>query len=214
MLKSNHQIGLLIALIILIVLPLPITIFPDRLRLFVSLAYSFLIITGINACADDKKQFTMISVLGGLGFLSMWLAFYLDKSIPAQWLKSVCLLAFFSYLAIQIFLKIAKNKVVDLKTILASISGYLLIGTIGGLAFQLLTLAIPGSFKGLSGNFETYDLQYFSYITLTTVGFGDISPATEAAQSVVVLLALSGQIYLTILVAILVGKYLAEKPAN
>lgn len=214
MLKSNHQIGLLIALIILIVLPLPITFFPHRMRLLVTLGYTFLIISGVNACSDEKKQFMVIGSLGLVSLLSMWLSFYLYSSVPAQWFKSICLLAFFGYLAIQIFLRIAKNKDVDLKIILASISGYLIIGTIGGLAFQLLTLAIPGSFKGLSGTFEAYDLQYFSYITLTTVGFGDISPATEAAQSAVVLLALSGQIYLTILVAILVGKYLAGKPTT
>ncbi len=210
--KLNHQIGLLAALIMLILMPLPITFFPDRLRFFVSLAYSFLIFTGINACSDNKKQFTTISLMGGLSFLSLWLAFYFDNSIPTQWLKSICLLVFYCYLAVQLFFKIAKNKAVDLNIILASVSGYLLIGAIGGFLFQLLTLAIPGSFKGLSGNFETYDLQYFSYITLTSVGYGDISPATEAAQSLVVLLALSGQIYLTILVAILVGKYLSEKP--
>ncbi len=214
MLKLNHQIGLLVALIILILLPLPITFFPDRLRLFVSLAYSFLIINGMYACSDDKKQFTTISVMGFISFSSIWVAFYLENSIPSQWLKSICLLVFYGYLAIQIFFKIGKAKVIDLNMIFASVSGYLMIGAIGGFVFQLLTLAIPGSFKGLSGTFESYDLQYFSYITLTTVGYGDISPATEAAQSVVLILALSGQIYLTILVAILVGKYLSEKPTT
>jgi voltage-gated potassium channel len=210
--KPNHQLALLAALLLLIVVPLPITFFPDRLRLFVALAYSFLIFTGIKACSDDRKQLTIIGVLGGLSMLAVWGAYTLEDVALTQWLKTISLLVFYGYLAIQLFVKIAKSEVIDLNVIVASVSGYLMIGSIGGFVFQLLNLAIPDSFKGLSDTFETYDLQYFSYVTLTTVGYGDISPATQAAKSLVLLLALSGQVYLTILIGILIGKYLSEKP--
>jgi hypothetical protein len=212
MLKLNYQIGLLAALVLLILLPLPVTIFPERLRLFVSLAYSILIFFGIKTCSDSRRHLVITGTLGAIGLVAIWAAYYFKNSIHSQWFKFICLLVFYCYLAVQLFLQIKKNRAVDLNIIFASVSGYLLIGAIGGFVFQLLTLAVPGSFKGLAGPFETYGLQYFSYITLTSVGYGDISPATEAAQSLVLLLALSGQIYLTVLVAILVGKYLSEKP--
>jgi len=113
-------------------------------------------------------------------------------------------------LALLLFQKIAKNKIVDLSIIFASISGYLLIGMVGGLIFEGLNSAIPNSFNGLSANSNLFDLQYFSFITLTSVGYGDISPASEAARSLVLVFALAGQLYLTILIAILVGKYLSQ----
>ncbi len=208
--KTKNQTGLLIALLIIILLPLPITLFPGRLRLIVTLAYSLLILSGIQAATKNKKDFILISVLGGLGFLSIWASYVLEQSSLAQWLKIISLLGFYSFLALLLFQKIAKNKIVDLSIIFASISGYLLIGMVGGLIFEGLNSAIPNSFNGLSANSNLFDLQYFSFITLTSVGYGDISPASEAARSLVLVFALAGQLYLTILIAILVGKYLSQ----
>jgi len=203
--------GLLMALVIIILLPLPITFFPGRLALIVTLAYSLLILSGIRSATSNKRDLIITGVLGAIGFLSIWLDYYLADSLFAQWMKIVSLFFFYGYLSLLLFQKIAKSKVVDLNIIFASISGYLLIGMIGGLIFEGLNIAIPNSFNGLTANSNLFDLQYFSFITLTSVGYGDISPASEAARSMVLVLALAGQLYLTILVAILVGKYLSRK---
>lgn len=209
--KTRNQTGLLVALIIIILLPLPITFFPGWLRLIVTLSYSFLILTGIQAATKNRRDFIITCVLGAFGFLSVWSSYALENSSLAEWLKISSLFLFYSFLALLLFQKIAKNKIVDLSIIFASISGYLLIGMVGGLFFEGLNMLIPNSFNGLSANSNLFDLQYFSFITLTSVGYGDISPATEAARSVVLFFALAGQLYLTILIAILVGKYLSKE---
>jgi voltage-gated potassium channel len=54
-----------------------------------------------------------------------------------------------------------------------------------------------------------HDYLYFSFVTLTTLGYGDITPVSAFAKSVTIVIAISGQLYLTILVAMLVGKYLS-----
>ncbi len=56
-----------------------------------------------------------------------------------------------------------------------------------------------------------HDYLYFSFVTLTTLGYGDIMPASALAKSTTVIIAVTGQLYLTILIALLVGKFLSRK---
>ena len=58
---------------------------------------------------------------------------------------------------------------------------------------------------------QFHDYLYFSFVTVTTLGYGDITPANALAKSIVIVIAISGQLYLTVLVAMLVGKYLSIK---
>ncbi len=51
---------------------------------------------------------------------------------------------------------------------------------------------------------------YFSFVTLTTLGYGDVTPVSHLARSMAVLIAVTGQLYMTILIAMLVGKFLSR----
>jgi voltage-gated potassium channel Kch len=64
----------------------------------------------------------------------------------------------------------------------------------------------PGSFSGVS---ETADLLYFSFVTLTTVGFGDITPQSILSKRLAVLEAAMGGIYLAVIIAMIVGRYMS-----
>jgi hypothetical protein len=55
-----------------------------------------------------------------------------------------------------------------------------------------------------------HDYLYFSFVTLTTLGYGDITPVSAFAKSLTIFIAITGQLYLTILIAMLVGKYLSS----
>jgi len=54
------------------------------------------------------------------------------------------------------------------------------------------------------------DYIYFGFVTLTTLGYGDVTPVSPMARSMAVLIAITGQLYMTILIAMLVGKFLAR----
>lgn len=86
----------------------------------------------------------------------------------------------------------------------AAASGFLLLGVAWASIYRYLESVAPGSFRGLQGDTEG-ELFYFSFVTLTTLGFGDISPTTGPAQMLTSLEAILGQLYLVILVARLVG---------
>lgn len=91
----------------------------------------------------------------------------------------------------------------------AALSAYLLIGIFGGVVFAALSALAPGS-MALGGQPATSGLGmgnalYFSFITLATLGYGDITPLSQVARGLATLEAITGQLYLALLVARLVG---------
>lgn len=100
--------------------------------------------------------------------------------------------------------------------VLGGVAGYLLIGLTWTFAYQLLVQQAPSAIHFEPGVAESLSQQpshliYFSFTTLTTVGFGDIHPASPAARALTVAEALVGQLYIAILIASLVGMALQAR---
>ena len=97
---------------------------------------------------------------------------------------------------------------VDLNIIVGSVALYLLIGMIWSILFTILLEFSPDALNGIDAGmwYDNYPLTtYFSFVTLTTLGYGDISPATPVAQVMVTLEAVMGMFYLAVIVASLIG---------
>jgi hypothetical protein len=128
--------------------------------------------------------------------------------------------AFLAFVTIAILTHVVRADRVTHDTILGGICVYLLIGLFFQSAFGIVEVLHPGSFQ--TGGVAVSDLPgadrahgryptliYYSFVTLTTVGFGDITPTWSLAQSLSTIEAVVGQLYLAILVASLVGMRLA-----
>jgi hypothetical protein len=107
---------------------------------------------------------------------------------------------------------ILKDRVITANTINGAICVYLLIGFAFAAIYSLLEYLVPGSFffseTHMSGNiFRMENFVYYSFITLSTLGYGDIVPVSPQARSLIVIETLLGQLYLVVLVARLVGMY-------
>jgi hypothetical protein len=99
----------------------------------------------------------------------------------------------------------ARNRL-DTQTVVGVLAVYLLLALLYASVHQLLAAFNPdGYLHGVTGLPTASDQLYFSVITLTTVGYGDIVPASDAARAVVVVEALTGQVYLVSVVAAVVG---------
>jgi hypothetical protein len=112
---------------------------------------------------------------------------------------------------------IIKTRLVSVQTLLAAMCLYLLIGIIFALLYQFVgTMAQNGFFGSVSAGTITNYL-FFSFMTLTTVGYGNLIPATPIGQSLSMLEAILGQIYLIVVVARLVslwGQYLPGRASD
>ena len=95
--------------------------------------------------------------------------------------------------------------------ILISITGYMIIGLLGGFLADLLEYVEPGSYYHSTGvELEMYNFIYYSYVTMTSLGYGDIIPVTNESQALALVMILTGQLYLAVIIAINVSKFLQK----
>jgi voltage-gated potassium channel len=103
---------------------------------------------------------------------------------------------------------------VDLNKIVGSVALYLIIGLVYSILYTAVLQVSPEAIKGIAPG-PWYDVMpsttYFSFVTLTTLGYGDMSPTTPSAEVLVVLEAVTGMFYLAIIVASLVGSMLKDQ---
>jgi hypothetical protein len=100
---------------------------------------------------------------------------------------------------------------VDAEHLYAALSAYLLAGIYVGLLYWVLEQMKPGTFS-FTGEFSQASAIYFSFVTLATLGYGDIVPRADVARSVAIVEGVGGQLFLAVLVARLVSLY--SKPGN
>ena len=110
------------------------------------------------------------------------------------------------YIIVLLVINLLSYRVVTANLIYCAISTYLLIGIMWAGIYVVLEGISPGSFKGIS---ETTDLLYFSFVTLTTVGYGDITPQSILAKRLTVFEAAMGGIYMAVIIAMIVGRYMS-----
>jgi hypothetical protein len=146
----------------------------------------------------------------GLGFLTL-IAIWLEFSDSNSKALLICRLVFsfllFACFCIILIRQLIKLKDMSLQFILGPILGFLYLGVIGGVLFEFVHFLDPNSFQLIEG-FSGYSFYYFSFISMTSVGFGDITPLTAPAQSLTLVMTIIGQFYLVIVIGVFVGKYI------
>ena len=100
---------------------------------------------------------------------------------------------------------------VDAEHLYAALSAYLLAGIYLGLSYWVLEQMKPGTFS-FTGEFSQASAIYFSFVTLATLGYGDIVPRADVARGIAIVEGVGGQLFLAVLVARLVSLY--SKPGN
>lgn len=132
-----------------------------------------------------------------------------------SFIKMASFFLFYVIVAFQIIKQVWKAKVINRKVIFGLISGYITLGLIGFFICISIEMAHSNSFSGLLNEITlTENLMYYSYITLLTIGYGDILPVTPLAQKSTILIGLVGQIYLVVITAIVVGKYINQSTSK
>ncbi len=143
--------------------------------------------------------------------VSIWISHFVD--MPFLVFVGDCFgIAFIAFLVIIILSFIFGERKVTINVIYASIVVYLLIAIMWSFVYAVLESTQPGSFAIGEGQIEVGRRLYiyYSFVTITTLGYGDITPTTDLANSVSFLEAVTGQLYIAILIARLVGIHIAQ----
>jgi len=132
-----------------------------------------------------------------------------------QPLGAVSALVFYLFTTIVILTCVVRRGRVGSETIYAALTAYLMLGLTWTMAYIVTEFFVPGSFnlpedRSPGGT----DLLYFSYVTLTTLGYGDITPSSTPAQSLAFTEALTGVLYIAVLISRLVGAWSRESESS
>lgn len=174
----------------------------------------------LSLCPDKNKRLVALALGIPTGLLSLGGHFLGEHSRDMVVLIGHCLAVVFCFwAAVLIVASIFRRQALSLDGIFGAICGYLLLGMAWGVLYSMLDMAWPGSFEVGSRLAEEVQVDhsrinlftYYSFITLTTVGYGDVTPHSTPARTCAWLEALTGQFYLAVLVAGLVGGLLAKR---
>lgn len=148
----------------------------------------------------------------GITIAAMWVSDYFHFDIIFT-ISSVISIIFIVMIMVIMLIRLAKSKNVSLLEFVEAINIYFLMGIVGSILFGIVLHYMPGDSFNISSETinANIDLIYFSFVTLSTLGYGDIAPINPIAKSLSIFISISGQLYLTMVIAILVGKYLSKK---
>jgi hypothetical protein len=176
----------------------------DACRLVVFVVTLLLAVRTSHVHRSTARWIAVVMIAGTVAVAILLLAGAdaLGAGVLNAWMSAVLLVTVF-----VIVRRVLTHEVVTVNTIFGALSAYFLIGFMFAAIYGALVNLDPTPFFAGGKQASTGVLQYFSFTTLTTLGYGDFTAATQAGRSLAVLEALAGQIFLVTLVARLVSAF-------
>ena len=201
---GKFNMALLLSLLTMIfVLP----VIPSEDPLITRVILILIVGSGMFAAEFSKRLFKILFGLGTavIGFTVITIFFVESKnlSIILFFINTL----FFIIVTVALISQVSRAKEVKSSTLICAVNSYLLIGLSSTLLIAIVDLFAPNSFSNIIEEQDTFTaFIYFAFVTLTTLGYGDISPLTPLARSLSTFTALFGQLYLVIIMALIVGR--------
>lgn len=176
-----------------------------RIPWITGVLFPVILFTTIGSAAETPRQLGGLLALGVVVFA----VDMLNLQAPAHWVQVLAHLVHILFLILTILLilrHVFRDVAVGADMILGAVCAYLLIGFTFNQIYSLVDTLQPDSFKG--GISVQQDGGYFSLVTLSTLGYGDMVPVRGLARSIAALEAVVGQLYIAVIVARLVGLHM------
>lgn len=187
---------------------------------FVAITFMLILLSTVYALSNNRKVLCIGASLAVPAIILNWIIFF-DDIVWIHFFAYLMNIAFLTYAIITFIRSVFFSGKIEVHLVWGALSIYLLIALLWALIYALFDWIQPNSFADLDVHLRgdeieylsrKYDiLVYYSFVTLTTLGFGDIAPSTPIIKVLSVLEAVSGQFYIAILVASLVGSLMQVK---
>jgi hypothetical protein len=185
-----------------------------RVGLLTDIFFGLILLSGVYSFSHQRKTFFVALVIALPGLVLEVTSHFLSYE-PSVIIKRIAIALFLAYILVIILAHIFKEEEVTEDLITGAICVYLILGMVWAFVFYFLELAKPGSFSfATTFQQDIGSFMYYSFITLATVGYGDIVPLTSPARSLAVLEAVTGQLYLAVTIARLVGVHASRSRSN
>ena len=172
--------------------------------------FTLLLLSGAYAVSQRKRAFICSLFLLVPAMFIHWMNFFKESAVEGM-MGDLLAGVFFAYVAVIILAYLIQETEVTMDVIMAAVCVYLLMAFFWSSTFSVLEYFQPGSFQLAERTGSAFqDFTYFSFVTLTTLGYGDIVPLTPQAKTLASVEAVMGQIYIATLVARLVAIHTAR----
>ncbi|MCP4200869.1 MAG: two pore domain potassium channel family protein [bacterium] len=214
LLAPGKLLPLLISLVALFVL-YPIMVELERVRFF-RFGMVMVLILAVYSIGGSRWHLWAAALLGAPAGVAQ-IAAFAEPQGSAPLVATMLGLAFLIFTTVVVFTSVLRSGPVTGDKIAGAIAVYLLLGLIWALLYGLVAIIDPASFRlpadlvfdtGIPGS--EYAFIYYSFVTLTTLGYGEISPANHWSQTFAWMEAVTGQLFLAILIARMVGLHIAH----
>ena len=200
---------LLIAIVVLIV------VYPFIPSVFVlNIMLTLVLCTALYAVGGGQRIRRVALLLGFTFFVVLWLRHFSINDIVWAVLSPTLGALFLGYVTYALLRHVIRADRVDAEMIYGAVACYLLLGLIWTMLYTAIETLQPGSFALAATNEDAQlwdDLLYYSFVTLTTLGYGDVLPLSPRVRSLAVLEAITGVFYVAILVARLVSLHIRDE---
>jgi hypothetical protein len=183
--------------------------------LIVSLLLSLVLLSAVLAVSDRKGVLLIALVLLIPAIGGRWINhFRPDLVHPAVFLTAALVLV--AFVVVNLLRFVWRAPSVNAEVLCASISAYLMLGLMWTMAYWLVDQLTPGGAFSFNTNVGPRSMNgltgfYFSFVTLSTVGYGDITPVSKVARMLAAMEAMTGLLYVAVLIARLVALYSSPK---
>ena len=185
----------------------------ERIHGLATICFFSIILYSLYIIGREKPFILKIIFFIGLTQVSMAALFDIYHLEHYSIIRLLSALIFYLIMSFECLQYTFEDKVITQSTLFGALCAYLLIGQCFTSVYVLIYQFEPLSFSGLSServNINS-DLIYFSFVTITTLGYGDILPVSKMAKTLAWMESYMGQAYLTILMALLVGRFINQK---
>ena len=182
-----------------------------RLRFLIDIFWSAVFVAAVYAISHKKGHLFIGALLAFFMLGSVWSRYFLEHT-GLYVFGDICGAVFFGLAIFHILIFIYNQHQVSSDLIMGAVLVYLLMGVVWTFIISIVETLHPGSYAMTqieSGRLTEHFL-YYSFVTMTTLGYGDITPVTRLARSLCILQAVIGQVYLVVAVAWLVGMHVSQ----
>jgi voltage-gated potassium channel len=206
--RTNHFLIVLIFLISLFTIT-PFIENPVLSRLFATINYTLLLLSGLYAFSDVRNFLKFTTIFFLIAIVVEWIEFFHPEGQMVNTIGPLITASVLSLLLILTLRSIFIAREITKNVIFGALCGYILVGYIGTFLNMAVSITYPGSYN-IAGELNTMEALYYSFVTMTTLGYGEILPVTDQARAITILLSILGPMYVAILIAMLVGKYASQ----
>ena len=182
-------------------------------RILIDIFLTAIVLSMLYMVTHKKRLVPFGVLLALVMLLTLWLKYFYNYEVFSAASMIIGVL-FTIVVTVHTLAFIIKSETVTREVVYAAMLVYLLVAQLWALVYTFLNLIDPASFNLPGGQGDFLLFEYYSFVTLTTLGYGDITPVSGLAQTFSILEAVVGQLYLVVVIASFVGMYVSRKSNN